>query len=147
MVYYLKILKFTQGEIMGLFLSFDSQEKRRTYGGSAFIEIQFCKLPADTKLKKILAVNSIVHWQNDSIYVYVDDIDAFSQNYCRILDCGMYNNKKSGIVDIYGINYYMPIMIDRIIEKLYQEEPLDYEVFINWLNKAKGYNGFYILGI
>ncbi len=59
----------------------------------------------------------------------------------------MYNNKKSGIVDIYGINYYIPIMIDRIIEKLYQEEPLDYEVFINWLNKAKGYNGFYILGI
>ena len=34
-----------------LFHTFSSQEERRKYGGSAFIEIQYCKLPIRTRKK------------------------------------------------------------------------------------------------
>ena len=52
-----------------LFLKFSSQDERRAYGGSAFIELQFCKLPPATPIKKIIAVDSIENWKNDSLYV------------------------------------------------------------------------------
>ena len=52
-----------------LFHTFNSQEERRAFGGSMFIELQFCKLPVGTKNKKIISVDSIVNWQNDSLYV------------------------------------------------------------------------------
>ncbi len=46
-----------------LFLTFHSQEERREYGGSAFIEMQFCKLPAGTGIKDIVAVGNINDWE------------------------------------------------------------------------------------
>lgn len=124
---------------------FNSQEERRRFGGSAFIEIQFCKMPFNTKAKKIVAVNSITHWQNDSLYI--DEADKFFQEYSHIFNSGIYHNLKTGIVDIFGINYYAPSLIDPIIEKLQADKPIDYELLIDWLRKAKEYNGFYILGI
>ena len=128
-----------------LFHTFRSQEDRRDYGGSAFIEIQFCRLPAGTRLKKIVSLGSIQHWQNDSLYV--DDEDLFFQEYKAIFNSGIYHNLKSGVVDIFGINYYAPEWIDPIIHLLNTETPTDYEVLSQWLGKAKEYNGFYILGI
>ena len=77
-----------------LFHIFDSQEERRNFGGSGFIEIQFCKLPSGTTTKKLVAVNSINHWQNDSLYI--DDENAFYQEYSQFFNCGIYNNLKSG---------------------------------------------------
>jgi len=130
-----------------LFHIFNSQEERRAFGGSAFIELQFCKLPFDTKIKKIIKTNSIKHWQNDSLYVYVDDIGTFDQEYSHIFNDGTYNNLKSGAVDIFGINYYKPSLTDSIIEELNKEKPMDYEALIAWLITSKSYNGFYILGI
>ena len=128
-----------------LFHIFSSQKERRNFGGSAFIEVQFCKLPADTKLKKIVATGSIKNWQNDSLYI--DDVDLFHKEYSGILNCGSYNNLKVGVVDIFGINYYTPDQIDSIIQRLAIEKPTDYELFTNWLMNAKTYNGFYILGV
>lgn len=128
-----------------LFLVFNSQEKRMEYGGSAFVEMQFCRLPAGTKTKDIVAVKSINHWQNDSLYI--NDEDVFYQEYSRIFNSGIYYNLESGVVDVYGINYYAPSFIDSIIEKIYEKKPVDYEFLIEWLNKAKQYNGFYILGV
>lgn len=128
-----------------LFHIFKSQEERRTFGGSAFIEIQFCKLPVGTTIKKLVAVDSINDWQNDSLYI--NDDNTFFQEYSNIFNCGIYNNLKSGTVDIYGINYYAPSLTDSIIEKLHKDTPTDYEVLIEWLIKSKEYNGFYILGI
>ena len=127
-----------------LFHIFDSQEKRRDYGSSAFIEMQFCKLPAETKLKSIVSTDGIQNRQHDSLYI--DDYNAFYQEYSRIFTCGTYNNLKSGVVDIFGINYYAPEYIDPIIEKIHKEKPMDYEPLADWLNNAKEYNGFYILG-
>lgn len=128
-----------------LFHIFSSQEERRIFGGSEFIEIQYCKLPYGTKPQKIVAVNSINHWQNDSLYV--DDEDAFYQEYSHVFNCGIYNNLRSGTVDIFGINYYAPSLVDSIIIKLQIDKPSDYITLIEWLTKSKEYNGFYILGI
>ena len=128
-----------------LFLISNSRETRRKYGGSAFIEMQFCKLSAGTKIEDIVAVEKINHRRKDSLYIYDENI--FYSEYNRIFNCGIYNNLKSGIVDIYGINYYAPKFVDTIIKKLYKEKPMDHEVLVDWLNNAKEYNGFYILGM
>lgn len=128
-----------------LFHIFNSQKERRDFGGSGFIEIQFCRLPRGTGIKKLTAVESIKNWQNDSLYV--SDENAFYREYSNIFDCGIYNNLESGTVDIYGINYYDPVSTDSIIERLIKDKPADYEVLIEWLRRSKAYNGFYILGI
>lgn len=128
-----------------LFHTFSSQEERRNYGGSAFIELQFCKLPAGAATKKIVAIHSINHWQNDSLYV--NDDDEFYREYRHIFDCGIYSNLKSGTVDLYGINYYAPSLTDSIIKRLRKDRPADYEALIEWLLQSKQYNGFYILGL
>lgn len=128
-----------------LFHIFNSQEERREYGGSGFVEIQFCRLPVGTTVKELVAVDNINHWQNDSLYIA--DESTFYREYSRIFECGTYNNLKSGIVDIYGINYYAPYLVDSIIEQLRQAKPIDYDVLMGWLIKSKFYNGFYILGI
>lgn len=128
-----------------LFLTFDSQEERREYGGSKFIEMQFCKLSIGTKIKDIVAVSSIKNWQNDSLYIY--DENVFYKEYSRIFDGGIYNNLESGMVDIYGINYYVLSFIDPIVEEICKKKPVDYESLLAWLDRAKRYNGFYILGI
>lgn len=128
-----------------LFRVFNSQEERRNFGGSAFIEIQFCKLPVRTKLKKIVSAGSINHWQNDSLYI--EDVGLFCTEYQNIFDCGIYNNLNKGVVNIFGINYYTSDSLDSIIERLNNGKPTDYSILIEWLKKAKEYNGIYILGI
>ena len=130
-----------------LFHTFNSQEERRKYGGFAFVEVQFCVLPAGTKLKHIVSVDSLQHGRNDSLYIHLDDDDTFYREYGRIFDCGTYGNLQSGAVDLLGVNYYAPESIDPILEKIRREKPLEYETLADWLNAAKAYNGFYILGV
>ena len=129
-----------------LFHTFDSQEERSIYGDSAFIEIQYCNMPLQTTIKELVAVGNIQHWKNDSLYVHMDDDHIFYQAYGHVFDCGTYNNLKTGIVDLYGINYYAPTLIESIVEKLNTAKPEDYEILVAWLAKAKSCNGFYILG-
>jgi len=126
-----------------IFHRFASQKERRKFGGSAFIEIQFCRLPVGMPADKLVA--DISHWKNDSLYVQGES--DFYIEYGHLLDCGIYGNLESGIVDVWGINYYAPFTIDSIIEKLNRDKPTEYEVFAAWLSKAKQYNGFYILGM
>jgi len=128
-----------------MFYTFTSQEERRRVGGSCFIEFQFCKLPIDTKINKIVFVDSINNLLNDSLYV--SDENYFYEEYNNIFDYGIYSNLERGIVDIYGINYYPPELIEVIINKILKETPSDYKKLVEWLEKAKAYNGFYILGI
>ena len=128
-----------------LFHVFHSQSDRWRFGSSALIELQFCKLPFGMKAEELVDVDRINHWQNDSLYV--NEVDLFFQEYSHIFPYGTYNNLQSGVVDIYGINYYAPSFTNSIIEKLREEEPTDYEILVEWLDKSKPYNGFYILGI
>lgn len=128
-----------------LFHTFFSQSERRDFGGSAFIEIQFCKLPVRSSIKSIVDVSNIKNWQNDSLYVY--DENAFYQEYGHIFDCGTYNNLETGPVYLNGINYYPASLTDAIIKRIRESKPADYTVLVDWLERAKGYNGFYILGV
>lgn len=130
---------------MELFKSFKTQDERREYAGSALIEIQFCKLPEDTSIEEIVSVDAIEHWKNDSLYVV--DQNIFYQQYRNVLAEGIYNNLKTGPVDIYGINYYAPALIDDIIRKIRWKQLEDCQILADWLYNAKSCNGFYILGI
>lgn len=128
-----------------MFLSFDSQEKRREYGGSSYVELQFCKMPLNSKIESIVTVDNIKNWELDSLYI--NEYEDFSMIYGNIFDCGIYSNMQNGTVDIYGINYYKPELVDMIISKIKNKKPEDYLVLLKWLENAKNYNGFYILGV
>ncbi len=130
-----------------LFYSFTSQEERNKFGGSYFIELQYCKLAQGTEIEKIVSVSSIEYWKNDSLYIYGDDDNTFASCYGKIFTGGIYNNKKSGIVDIYGINYYSQEYTDSIMKTITKMKPLDYQALFAWLEKVREYNGFYILGL
>jgi len=128
-----------------LFHTFTSQAERREYGGSAFVELQFCRLPLGTDIKTIVAVDSIKNWQDDSLYVNNENL--FYEEYSQIFNCGTYNNLQSGPVDVYGINYYAPEMIKDLQAKILAAKPTDCQKLLSWLEKAQAHNGFYILGI
>ena len=130
-----------------LFYTFHSQDERRKFGGSAFIEMQLCKMGPEAEITQLTAVSNIDHWQNDSLYIYLDDIETFAAEYRNIFNCAIYGNLESGPADLYGINYYKPDLIETIIEQMLAKKPTDYEVPVEWLIRAKNYNGFYILGI
>lgn len=49
-------------------LSFDSREEGRIYGGLAFIEMQFCKMPLCTNFKRIVSVHNVALWK-DVLYI------------------------------------------------------------------------------
>ncbi len=80
-----------------MFLKFNSNEERRAYGGSCFIEIQYCKLPLDTSARKIVSINAIGHWNLTSMYVYDDELANFYNEYKNILNNGLYNNMNEGV--------------------------------------------------
>lgn len=130
-----------------MFLAFPSQNERRMYGGSAFVEFQFCRMPLNAKIKAITAVNNITHWMDDSLYVHLDDIAQLIEEYSDLFAHSLRNDLTNGGFDIYGINYYSPQQIDGLIEALGKARPTDHEVLAEWLIQAKNYNGFYILGI
>lgn len=128
-----------------MFLTFTSQEERRDYGGTSFIEIQLCRLPDDTSIESKVDPCNIENWQDDSLYV--EDEKNFYESYSSIFDCGTYSDLEEGPVDLYGINYYYPDQIESLIAELEDERPEDYQILADWLEYASGYNGFYILGI
>ena len=130
-----------------LFHSFNNQDERRAFGGSDFLELQFCKLKKGTNIKSIVATRNIVDWCNDSLYVSGDDTDVFYKQYKDVFKNGVYNNLKSGDIDFFGINYYSPELVEEMIKTIEANKPEDYRIILAWLNKAKDFNGVYILGV
>lgn len=130
-----------------MFHKFNSQDERRNFGGTAFIEIQYCELKPSFKINKIVSVNNIKHWNNKSLYIYIDDIEEFLILYKEILGNGVYNNLKEGSADAYGMNYYSKEKIEIIKNKLKKVKPKEFEILLQWLEDGKNYNGIYILGI
>ncbi len=128
-----------------LFHTFSSQDERRAFGGSCFIEFQFCPMPESSSMDELVSVDNIEHWRDDSLYVA--DENRFYEEYCGIFDSGTYNNLETGVVDIYGINYYSPALTEIVVERIKAEKPEDYEKLLHWLESIKEHNGFYILGI
>lgn len=128
-----------------MFLKFESQEDRRKYGGSCFIELQFCKLPSNTNIARIIKV--FEHWRNDSLYIYDDKQSSFWQEYKDIIGFGIHPNMSEGYFDTWGVTYYSPDKIEAIELRLMEHKPEEYEILLSWLEEAKQYNGFYIQGV
>ena len=126
-----------------MFLIFSNQEERKESGGTCFIEFQYCFLPVDTSLEQILDHNEF--WRNDSLYA--PDESPLYETYKDIFGKGIYCNMSEGLFDYYGITYYKPEKIDGIINRAQENKPEDYEILVDWLEKAKEFNGFYILGM
>lgn len=98
-------------------------------------------------MKEIVSLRAINDWKDDSLYVYLDDMDEFYSNYKDIFRDGVYNNMKKGDVNLFGINYYSPKQLTEIIDKIEKQKPLDYETLLEWLKQGMNCNGVYILGI
>lgn len=130
-----------------LFHMFRSQEQRRAFGGSDFIELQYCRLTHGTDAVKLVATGAIEHWENDSLYIYGDDMEVFYSNYEEIITGGLYSNMSHGPMDLFGINFYTQEQAKQIAQQLRTRKPLEYETLLTWLEKGKRYIGFYVLGV
>ena len=130
-----------------LFHTFSSQDERRQFGGSDFIELQYCRIRQGAEIGEILSVQAIEHWKNDSLYIFGEDMDAFFAQYCKIFSNGIYNNRECGVVDLLGINYYSPEQTALMTEAIKKETPADSQRLLDWLDGGKQYNGFYVLGV
>ena len=130
-----------------LFHSFHSQAERREFGGSDFIEIQYCRLPEGTSIREILSVDAIEGWKPDSLYICGDDMDLFYQNYGDIITGGVYNNGDRGPMDLWGINFYSREQANEIMQRLAKEKPPGHQILCRWLQAGEQYIGFYLLGV
>ena len=129
-----------------LFHTFHSQADRRAFGGSDFIEIQYCRLPEGTSLQDIVSIDAIENWKNDSLYIFGDDMNLFNQHYAIITD-GVYCNGNRGPMDLCGINFYSRAQTKAIMERLAEEKPPEYQVLCQWLQAGQQCLGFYVLGV
>ena len=129
-----------------LFHIFKNQEERREFGGSDFLELQFCQLKIGTSIKNIVDTDNIDCWRDDSLYVFGDDWNVFYKHYKNIFNNSVYPNLKCGEIDWSGINYYPPEQIEEMIKSVEEIKPKDYKILSEWLNKAKDFNGVYVLG-
>lgn len=130
-----------------LFHSFHSQAERRKFGGSDFVEIQYCRFPKGTSLREVVSIDAIKHWKDDSLYIFGDDLDLFYQNYGDIITGGVYNNGERGPMDLCGINFYSREQTNEIMERLAEEKPPEHQILCRWLQAGEQHLGFYLLGV
>ena len=130
-----------------LFYSFHSQLERREFGGADFIEIQYCRLAKGTSIRKIVSVDAISHWKDDSLYICGDDMERFYQHYGDIITGGIYNNGDCGPMNLWGINFYSRDQANNMIERLAEKKPPEYQILCRWLRAGEQYLGFYLLGV
>lgn len=130
-----------------LFHSFGSQCERRAFGGSDFIEIQYCRLKPHTTIEEIVSTDRIEFWEDNSLYIYGDDWNVFWDAYSEIITGGTYANLESGYLDWCGINYFTSEQSASILKRIQEEKPPEYETLLRWLEAGTQYNGFYVLGL
>jgi len=128
-----------------MFKRFVSQEEQRNFHGSDYIEFQFCKMKNNTPISSVLSVDNINNRELDSLYI--SDYYTFEKIYGKYFDCGIYTDLECGSIDLYGINYYIADILDKLISEIEKDKPKDYNDLLDWLREAKKYNGFYILGV
>ena len=74
-------------------------------------------------------------------------MNLFYKQYKDIITGGVYNNGKSGAMDLCGINFYSRENADLIMNRIEKEKPQEYEILLRWLKSGTDYIGFYILGV
>ena len=124
-----------------MFHEFRDQEERRRFGGSCFIELQYCRMEKGTPVERIVSIDSIRNWEDDSLYIHGDDQMAFYDQYAAVLGWTTF-------METYGISYFSCEQTADVMEAVTRLKPIRYEVLTDWLEYAKErYNGFCILGI
>jgi len=114
----------------------------------AYLEIQYCPYPANTPIQKLVSTDGIKDFQKDSLYVHIDDIDAFFARYGDVFTGATYNNLHIGPTDPYGINYYSPALVQGMVAALKNNVDPDNERLLLWLDNTRATkNGIYILGV
>lgn len=130
---------------------FCSQKERKKIGGTLFIEFQYCKMKPGTELQDLVPEDGIDCWLDDSLYIYIDDVDIFIKEYANIFNSGIYyndnNHKLERGLELYGDTYYSPDQVETITAQILESKATDYEILIDWLKEARNHNGFYIIGI
>lgn len=129
-----------------LFHTFSTQEERRRFGGSDFIELQYCRLERGTSFRKLTSACR-THWEDDSLYVPAQRMDELLAAYSDVLGEALYPNKKSGPVYPFGPNYYPPERVPAMLCRLRERNSEDDRTLAKWLQKAAEHNGFYVLGV
>jgi len=132
-----------------MFLKFKTKEDRKSLytDSTAFIELQYCKMPKNSKIRKMLSLKHAKYCEIDSLYIHFDDFDLFLDNYAEILNNTTYNNLGKGPFDMYGYNYYEPSQVIKIIDRIKKIKPVNFNEMLKWLEESQNYNGFYIIGI
>ena len=129
-----------------LFHTFRSQGERRAFGGSDFMELQYCRLPPGTAMEEIVSADAIENWKSDSLYVHGGEAERFLEVYGATVTGGVYSSGARGPVDVCGINFYTQAQAAQIMERLEAEQPPEYRTLLGWLRAGSRYVGFYILG-
>jgi len=119
----------------------------KNIGGTAFLELSFCKLNPKVKVRKLTSISSIKSWNTDSLFIPIEMVNEFIDKYNEIFVEGVYNNLKVGPIDIYGINYFDSNTTIGILKRLLLAKPSGHEVLAKWLVQSKEYNGIYIRAI
>ena len=84
-----------------------------------------------------MAQKNIRHWQDDSLYV--QDENLFYQEYGDIFCLSP--------LDLYAFSDYAPSRLEGIIRAVQKSRPIEADTLLDWLCRAREYNGFYLLGI
>jgi len=113
-----------------MFHVFASQEDRRAFGGSAFIEIQYCRHPKYTPVRQLVSVDFIRNWEDDSLYVSDDCMNEFFDQYAAILGW------KTGM-RLFEISYYSCEQSAKIMADAARLKPIGHEKLIEWLKQAQ----------
>lgn len=122
-------------------------EKNDKGNNTNYIEFQVCYKCLNTSHELLVKVDSISFNVESSIYIDFLDYEKFISIYGIYFNNCMHNNLSEGALDPYGINYFSLDKTKLIIEKISTVKPFECEKLIDFLNKAKDNNGFYILGI
>ena len=130
-----------------MFYTFENKNKAIESSGCPLVELKYCKLKPNTPIRKIVSLRVIKFNAEDSLYFTVNDMNEFFDDFENIFNNGIFNNRKQGVVDLFGINYYPPQQLNEIIDKIEKQKPVDYEILLKWLKQGVNYNGFYILGV
>lgn len=136
---YFKYNHTTKTDEDGIFLP--ASKKKR--GTSAYYELSFCKkdLPTDDLLKSGYTFRS-----EDSLIFHIDDDARFFEHYIKYFE-NPHTPDGSGRFFYAGVNYYTPEETERMLARIKKDAPPYSAPLIEWLTKAREYNGIFFLGI
>lgn len=114
-----------------LFITYNEKKGK----GTCFIELQYCKC------KKYKCINQIEHWNEESLYIGIDSLNLFLNEYLEIFN-------KVNKIDIYSYNYFTFNQVKKLRSLLLEQMPTNYNIIVKWLDICidKGYT-MYLLGI